>query len=263
MRNGFLHAGRRDGGVALFLPLGHDDDERGFGALPAFLQGFDDHVHTHLGFGNHHDFGPAPDGARNGDVARVAAHYLHKKAAVVRVGRVPNFVDAVQRRVHGRVVANRVIGTVQVVVYGAGRAHRGDAKLLLKNHGPGECAVAANGHQALNAVVHQLVESLLPAFLGHEFLAAGRFQNRAALLHRVRNRSRIEPHKFALNHAAVAPHDAVHLNAVVSGGTHHRADGRIHARRIAATGKNCYSLHLTNRKATGTKWHPNLAKLAK
>nr|GFD53270.1 hypothetical protein [Tanacetum cinerariifolium] len=98
------------------LTLGHDDDKRGFVARVAALQVLNHGLYAHGRFGHHHDFGPAPDGARNGDVARVAAHYLHKKAAVVRVGRIPDFVNRLQRRVHRRVVANSVVGAVEVVV---------------------------------------------------------------------------------------------------------------------------------------------------
>ena len=173
LRNGFLHPSRYVGSGTFFLALGYDNDKRGFGAFPARLQGVNHHIHTHLGFGNHHDFGPAPNRARNSNIARVAAHHLHKKATIVRVGRITNFINAIQCRIHGRVVANGIIGAVEVVVDGAGRTHRRNTKFFLENHGSGEGAVATNGHQTLDAVVHQLVESLLPALLSHKFLTAG------------------------------------------------------------------------------------------
>jgi hypothetical protein len=105
------------------------------------------------------------------------------------------------------------------------------------------------GHQALDAVVYQLVESLLPPFLGHELLAAGRLENGAAFLHGVRYRGRIQTHELALNHATVAAHNAVYLNAVIRGRAHYGPNSRVHARRIAATGKYSNSLHLTFFKA--------------
>jgi hypothetical protein len=37
---------------------------------------------------------------------------------------------------------------------------------------------------------------------------------------------------------------------MVGSGAHHRPNGGIHARRVAPTGKNCYSLHLNILKSS-------------
>nr|GFD51947.1 hypothetical protein [Tanacetum cinerariifolium] len=107
----------------------------GFVARIATLQRLNDSFYAHGRFGHHHDFGPAADGARNGDVTRVAAHYFYKKAAVVRVGRVADFINRLQCRVYRRVVADGVVSAVQVVINRARRAHGRNAELLLEDGG--------------------------------------------------------------------------------------------------------------------------------
>ena len=84
---------------------------------------------------------------------------------------------------------------------------------------------------------HVLV-SRLAAFRGHELLAAGRLEDRTAQLDDVAHTLGLEFHDLVEHQSLVPTHDSLHGEPVVDCAAGHRANCRIHARRVAARGQN-------------------------
>ena len=83
-----------------------------------------------------------------GQIARMAAHHLHHRAALVRLHGVPQLVDALDGSVAGSVKADGVVGAADVVVDGGRDPYHRDAHPGQLQRAP-EGAVAADGHDAI------------------------------------------------------------------------------------------------------------------
>ena len=152
---------------------------------------------------------------------------------------VARLVDGVHAGVDRRVKADGVVRVGQVVVDGSRQADDVDAALALHQVRPAVGAVAAADHQALDAVRAQvLVTFLADGGIGGEFRQAGRAQHRAAAVDDVADIARQELLDLVLHQAQVPVADAEDLHVKVQRRAHHRADGRVHAGRVAAGGQN-------------------------
>ena len=104
-------------------------------------------------------------------------------------------------------------------------------------------AVAADDDEALNRVLAQ-VRGGLSAALGFEKgQTAGGAQNGAATLDDVGDAAR--PHRFdvAFDKTLVAAVNGRHVHVFVDGGAHDRANGGVHAGRVAPAGEYGDMLH--------------------
>ena len=81
-------------------------------------------------FGNQYVTGTAGNTCREGDETGIASHDLNEKQAIMRICRVSDFIYGLDRSVDRRIVADGVIGTIQVVVDGAGNTNNGDVILF-------------------------------------------------------------------------------------------------------------------------------------
>src|SRR5688572_296612 len=138
--------------MAFFITFGYNNDERSFKAFPAVLQRIDHAFDGSSSFRDHHDLGAAANGAGHGNITRIAAHYFNKKYPFVAVSSVPDLIDGIQSGVYRSIVANGIIGAVQVVIDGSGGADKRDPEFFGKNISAGKRAVAANRYYAFNAV---------------------------------------------------------------------------------------------------------------
>ncbi len=75
-------------------------------------------VEIHLHFGNQYDFCPAGHAHIQRDITSAPAHDLDAAAALMRCGRIAQFVDGTHGRVQCSVIADRVLRTADVIVYG-------------------------------------------------------------------------------------------------------------------------------------------------
>ena len=105
-----------------------------------------------------------------GQIARMAAHHLHHRAALVGLHGVPQLVDALDGGVAGGVKADGVVGAADVVVDGGRDAHHPEMSIPGPRPdgtgpAPPEGAVAADGHDAVQpqqlAGGHRLRPALL------------------------------------------------------------------------------------------------------
>ena len=221
--------------------LGHHDHEVRVARETRILDALH-HVplEVHRMLGDKHDSGADRDPHIEGQEARVAAHDLHDGAALVRLHGVAQLVDALDGGVAGRVKADGVIGAADIVVDGGGNADDGDAETR-KLERAAEGSVAADGHDGVQTQHPARGDRLFPARLGHEIFASGGIEDRAAAGENVADAGAVELHKVAGDQAMPAPADADALDAAGDGGTHDRAHGRVHARRVAAAGQNADS----------------------
>ena len=166
-------------------------------------------------------------------MARVAAHDLNHGAALVGLHRVTQTIDGLHGRIGGGVVADRVIRADDIVVDGRRDADDRDA-LLGQLHQTAERAVAADGDDPVQP--QQLAGrcGLFLALQRAEFVAAGSVEHGAAAVDDMRNVVILQDGKISVDQAVVAAADADALNAHIRAGADDRADGRVHAGRIAA-----------------------------
>ena len=120
--------------------------------------------------------------------------------------------------------------------------------LLAQNVGPRQAAVAADDHQAVDAVDQQIAHRLQAAFLGAELQAARRADHGAAPVQDAAHAVPIHGADAvaAVDHALVAFVDGIDFAAAIECGAHDGAHGRIHPGRVATTGQNskpfCHSI---------------------
>lgn len=152
--------------------------------------------------------------------------------------RVAEFVDGLHDRVQGRVVSDGRVGSAEVVVDRAGKPDDRDVVLLGEETGSGERTVASDDHQGIDACGDHVVMGLFAAFGGHELLASGRFENRAAQLDDVADALRLELHDFVEYKTLVSAHDTLDGESVEDGASRDGADCGIHAGGVASGGQD-------------------------
>ncbi len=72
------------------------------------------------------------------------------------VCRVANFVNALNHRIAGRVVANGVVGAKQVVVNGSRNSDHGNRVFLKKFVGAGKGSVSADYNESFNSMLRNI-----------------------------------------------------------------------------------------------------------
>src|SRR5690606_31826550 len=184
-------------------------------------------------------------GCMQSDKTRMPPHYFYKEQTVVRICCVADLVYRLHGSVHRRIETDGEIRSVEVVINSAGQADDGDIGILCNElQGAGQSAVAADGDEGVNVVVHQIFVSLPAAFGRHKTLAARCFQYGATPVDDVAHIGGFQPFDVAVNHAFISPHDAVDVQVVVECVANNCADGGIHARRVTAGCKYCDSLDI-------------------
>ena len=154
------------------------------------------------------------------------------------LGGIAQLIDALYGGIQGGIKADGVFGGGDIVIDGAGQPDGGDAErreLLCAAEG----AVAADDDQTVNAAGTQNLHRLFLSLLGGEFLAAGGIQDGAAPVNDVADGAFLQLVHPVLHQSLVSVKNAVDGVALMQGGAHHAADGRIHAGGVAAAGKNC------------------------
>jgi hypothetical protein len=192
---------------------------------------------------NQRGVGSGGDAARHREVTTAAAHHLDDERPAVRACGVGDLVARLDDRVERGVDAQRGRRAADVVVDAAGDADHLDAVLGRKRVRAGEAAVSTDHHQAVDVVLLQLLDRGLPTRGFTKAHRARRAQQGAAhptrevelevrsdgaVVHRAGQLA-----KLSVDQPFVAVERSKHVRA--SGGCelHHRANRRVHSRRIA------------------------------
>ncbi len=153
-------------------------------------------------------------------------------------GCVADLVHTLHYGVQCRVVADRGVRAVQVIVDGARESNYRELEFIAEKTRSGKGAVTADHHKGIYAVAAENIVCALPALRGLEFLAACCLKNCTAALDDVRYVLGGELLDFIVNEAVVAAVDTVHLEAGIDGRARNRADRRVHARSVSSGGEN-------------------------
>ena len=167
----------------------------------------------------------------------------------MRVRRVADAVDVLNRGVERGVVTDRVVGPEEVVVDGAGAADDGDAVLFVQERRAHERTVPANGDERVEAGFFGLTRSLGAAFGRAELLGAGALENRPAFAEDVRDALAAHVDEVAVDEPGVATPYADDFEVFLRGAADDGADAGVHARRVTARGEHADS---------GDIWHLKL-----
>ena len=107
-----------------------------------------------------------------------------------------------------------------------------------------ECTVAADCYDSVKTQELAGRHSFALTFLGHEFLAAGGVQYRAAAVDDMGNIFFIKANDITGDQTVVATPDAVTFDTVVQGSADYRTNTRVHSRSVTAAGKHTDSFNL-------------------
>ena len=186
-----------------------------------------------------HQHGGGADGHAHiqRQITGAVAHDLHHGAALVGLHGVAELVHTLHGGVGRGVEADGVVGADDVVVDGAGDTHHGNAELgqVLR---AAECAVAADGHQAVQTDELAGGVGLLLPLLGAELVTAGGVQNGAAAVDDAADAGVVHLDDVAGDQALIAAADAHALDAPGVGAADHGADAGVHAGGVAAAGQH-------------------------
>ena len=129
--------------------------------------------------------GTGGDGGVLSEETGVTAHHLDKEYAVVGCRRVPDLVHTLNDRVKRRIIADRGICPVKIVVNRARQTDDRGIIFVSELLRAGKGAVTTDDDKSIDSEFHQIVIGLLAAFRSHKLLTSGGFQNRTASLDRV------------------------------------------------------------------------------
>ena len=222
--------------------LGNKDDRRILALAEPSVNQFFQLVNLGGYFGNDSRLGTRGDGAVQGEESRFASHDLDEEQARVTACGVADAVHTPHDGVQCRVIADGVVGTGQIVVDGARKAHDGEVKLAGKLAGAAQRAVAADHHQRVNAVFLDNLIGLLTSFNSPELLATRGLEDSAAVVHDAGNILGLQVNDLIFYQAPVATVDALNLKTVINRGTRHRADCRVHAGGVTSRSQYANSL---------------------
>ena len=225
--------------------FGKDDDEVLLAGGDGLLHTLDDvDVEVVLELGDKDTGRTDGNAGVKGDVPRLSSHDLDDRAAAVGLGRVSNHVDHLHDGVHRGVEADGEVGTGDVVVDGAGDADTVDA-FAGQGLGTAEGTVTADDDDAFDAETVAHVGRLLLTAVGHELHAAGRSENGTTALYDVGYAAQVHLRDITGHQAFIAIVDADDAHIVFKAGTDDGTDSCIHARGVAAAGKDADRFHMS------------------
>ena len=202
-------------------------------------------------FRNQDNVGRAGDTGVQRDKARITPHYLEHHHAVMRLGGGVQPIDRLERGVDRSVEAERGDGAGHVVVDGLG--HADDAHALGSQlRRDLERTVAANRDDCLDAEVAGILDEFVGTidFFPRSVILLDRIREWAAAIGGPENRSasaRDAAHPFRsewndfvfTKKAGIATLDAEYIPPACASRKDSRADYRVEARGITATGGKC------------------------
>ena len=163
----------------------------------------------------------------------------------MRIGSVTDAVYTVHDGVHRRVVTDRSIGAVEVVVDGAGQTNHGEVILHAKVPCTCQRAITADDYKSINLMLLAHLVGFLPTLSSHKLLASGCLQNGTATGDDTTDILGSKLFHFALDEAVVSSIDTLDVETVINTCACHGADGCIHTGGIAARCQNTDSFNLT------------------
>ncbi len=132
----------------------------------------------------------------------------------MRGGGIANLIHRFDSGIYGRLVANGVVRSKQVVVNGARAAHNGDAMLFGQEFGTGKGTVSADDHEAFNAMGAQVGCGFGAALGSPELLASGGLQEGAAAVNDVSDIVTRQGNAVVFHEAFIATVKARNLDVV-------------------------------------------------
>ena len=174
-------------GRAHFIAFRDDDQAEEFFAPRVFEQQVRQPIHIHIYFRDDHAFRATPYRRVQGDITGVASHHFDEKQAIVGICGIPDAVNRFYGRVHRRIKADGVVGTVQVIVNRTRNPYERNVVFLGKNIRPGEGTIAPYADAGINIESGEGFESGATSLRLHEALATGRFEDGAPPMDDVRN----------------------------------------------------------------------------
>ena len=180
-------------------------------------------------------------------MARVSAHDLDDRAALVRLHGVSETVDSLDGGVGRGVVADGVVGADDIVINGGRNADNADT-LLGKLLEAAERAVAADADNAVESQKLARGSCALLTLYGAELFASCRIEHCAATVYNVVDAVFVETDKIAVDESIESAPDADAVDAAVDGRADDRADGCVHTGRVTAGGEHADSLDCIRHK---------------
>ena len=148
--------------------------------------------------------------------------------------RVTDFIDTFHDRIQSRVVADRDIRAIQVIINRTRQADNRIIELLCKDASPRQRSVTTDGDQSIDTMLHQFVVSLLTAFRRLEFCTTGRLQDSTATLNNITYILSLEIFNFVGYQTLVSTIDTLNGHSVINSGTCHCANGSVHSGSITS-----------------------------
>ena len=185
--------------------------------------------------------GAAAERDRDCDKARVTAHHLDAKHALVGERGVTNPVDCFQRGINCCIEADGVVGAGDVVVDRRRDDEDRDAGLVAEDRRAGHRALAADDDERLDLMTFQIAGRQSARGRGVELGRARSFQKGSTALNHIGDGAAAERLREIANQALVAAPEADHLDLVHRGAANHRTNRGVHARSVAAGSQYCDS----------------------
>src|SRR3954453_1487361 len=217
--------------------FGHDDDRRIVPREP-LLDVAADRIDVERTLRDEDDVRTPGQAGVQRDPTGVPPHPLDDEHSMVRLRRGVQSVDRVDRDLHRRVEAERVVGGAEVVVDGLRYADNpktvfGEARRDTQR------GLAADRDQAVDAQRREVGLDLLDAALDLEGVGSRGAEDRATARKNAASRADVERHRVALQRPAPAVTETDELVAVDLGAlAHDCADHRVETRTVAATGQH-------------------------
>ena len=167
----------------------------------------------------------------------------------MRLHRVAQTVDGLDRRIGRRVIADGIIGAADVIVDRCGDTNNGNA-VLRQLQQTAERAIAAHSDNAFQPQQLTGRNRLLLAFLRREFVAARRIENGAAAIDDVRDAVGVQLDKISVDQTVVAAADADAVDPEQIRCTYHCAHRCVHAGRVTAGGQYADPFYGITHKST-------------
>ena len=190
-------------------------------------------VHFGRNLRNNSCFGSRSDGSVQSEESGIATHDFDKEKSFVGRCGIAYFIDGIHNGVQCRIVSDRGVGSIEIVVYRSRQSYDGIVVFGGENARTGQCSVSSDYDKGIYAFFDECVVSDFSSFGRFEFLTAGCLQYRTSQLYDVTYILRFERGYFSRNQTFITSINTFYLESVVDGCTSYRANGRIHSGSIA------------------------------
>src|SRR5450432_685162 len=230
IRQPLLYYFRHFFGTSIIVTFSNHHQVHQFFSFFFFLQRTNQFFNICFSFRDQNIFSTRCNSAVQRDITGIAAHHFNNKKTIMRIRRIPDFVNRFNSRIHGRIKPNGKISSGHILIDGTRNSDTGNFEFGTEFMGTPERTVPSDDDESVNPQFFQIRISPGPSFIFEKFFTTGSFQYGPSSLYNICHTAGVKRDNVIFNNTAITPHNSKHFQSIVNSSADNGPNGGIHTR---------------------------------